>query len=185
MILDAVRKHYLDLWGNPSQIIPRRSNDYPIDIYKWDANVHPEHVTMYATVGGSTFPQPGRAPDHRFEFFTGLLPEQDAIATVLAHVATFSASEHAPIGHGHTITFLEPLWRGTQMCSVSLERSYLDLIPMLASPEDGMHVEFLMVTPLYPSEMQFKKEHSLDALTEHWWKHNVRYWDPNRPPEPA
>lgn len=185
MILDVVRQHYLGLWGKPSRVIPLSSKDYHIDIYKWDANARSETVAIYATIGASAFPQPGYGPDHRFEFYTGLLPELDAIGVVLADVATFSVSEGVPIGHGHTITYLEPLWPGTQMSSVSLERSDGDFLPMLESPDDGIHVEFLDVTPLYPSEIQFKKDHSLDKLIEHWWKHDVHYWDPTRPPEPS
>jgi hypothetical protein len=142
-------------------------------------------VTIYATVGASTLQQPGYSTDHRLEFYTGMLPEKDEIATVLADVAHFPIKEQAAIGHTHSITWLEPLWPGTRMSSVFLQRSDHDHIPMLVCPDDGVHVEFLDVTPIYPSELAFKKEHSLDALIEHWWRHNVKYWDPNRPPEPA
>jgi hypothetical protein len=185
MILDAVRAHYVSLWGEPSRVIPLHTRGYHIDIYKWDASATSEEVTIYATLGASAFEQPGYAPSHRFEFYTGLLPEKDEMAVVLADVAIYSVKEQAPIGPGHTITFLEPLWPGTRMSSVSLERSDVDLIPILANQQDRVHVEFLMITPLYPSELQFKKDHSLDALIEHWWKHDVAFWDPNRPPEPA
>jgi hypothetical protein len=185
MVLEVVRQHYLHLWGEPSRIIPLHSKDYHIDVYKWDASANPEEVTLYATLGASVFPQPGHATSHRFEFYTGLLPELDAIATVLAEVAIYSVKEQAPIGPGHSITWLEPLWPGTQMRSVLLKRSAIDLIPMVDSLEDGLHVEFLAIRLLYPSELQFKQQHSLEALTEHWRRHNVRFWDPNRPPEPA
>ncbi len=77
MMLEAARAHYLHIWGEPSRIIPLHSKDFRIDIHEWDASANPEEVTMYATVGGSVFPQPGRAPDHRFEFYVGLLPEQE------------------------------------------------------------------------------------------------------------
>ncbi len=142
-------------------------------------------MTLYATLGASVFPQPCRVSTHRLEFYTGLLPELDAIATVLADVAIYSVKEQAPIGPTHSITWLEPLWPGTQMCSIFLDRSAVDLVPTLSSPEDGIHVEFLSVTPLYPSELQYKKDHSLEALIEHWRMLNVRFWDPHRPPEPA
>ncbi len=185
MILDRVREHYLNLWGTPSRIIPLHTVRFHIDIYKWDASSHPEGVTMYTTVGASVLQQPGYSLDHRFEFYTGVLPDQEGIAAVLADVATFSASEQSPIGHGHTITYLEPLWPGTEMCCLLLKRSDVNMIPMLASPEDNAHVEFLSVTPLYRSEVEFKKGASVDALIEHWWRHNVRFWDPNRTPEPS
>lgn len=42
-----------------------------IDVVKWDADANQEGVTLYATVGASARPIPGRDPGHRVEFFVG------------------------------------------------------------------------------------------------------------------
>lgn len=185
-IVDAIEQHYARLWGAPNEARWFSFGDHRIAIQKWAAQTDPHRVNMYATVGACMLPQWGYPSTHRFEFFIGLFPAKDEVASVLANVAFFSVRKHVQIGPGHTITWIdEPLWPGTKMQSVLVDRPTGDIVPALQlGSEDDLHVEFLDVTLLYPSEVEFKKQHSLDALIEHWYRHNVNYTDPDRPPEP-
>ncbi len=186
-IADAVREHYARLWGTPSRVTPFRYGQHELDVQKWSALSNPWEINVYATVGASSFPQVGYPVSHRFEFFIGLLPAEDAVEKILANIAFFSLREQTSIGHGHSIEWTDsPLWPGTSMNGILMHRTHDDLVSVLALEEsEHVHVEFLDITLLHPSELQFKRQHSMEALFEHWYKHDVEYVDPRRPPEPT
>jgi hypothetical protein len=186
-ITGAVRSHYAKIWGRPSKVRSFHYGSHELAVHKWDAETNPWEVNIYATVGASSFAHVGYPASHRFEFFIGLLPAEDAVEKILANVAFFSLREQIRLGPGHTITWTdEPLWPGTTMQSVLVHRTNDELVPVLVvEGDEPVHIEFLDMTLLYPSELAFKQQHSLEALFEHWYTHDVNYADPRRPPEPA
>lgn len=84
MILDAVREHYRSQWGEPSRKARFALGGCDYEIYKWNADATSEGVNLYATIGTSARPLRDDDPDHRIEFFTGLLPANDDVALPLA-----------------------------------------------------------------------------------------------------
>jgi hypothetical protein len=184
MIVDEVRRHYLTLWGEPSRKANFRVLGHTVHVYKWDAERNPEQVNIYATVGASAYELPGREPAHRMEFFVGLNPAQDAIAKPLAMVALDAVVHGTELDHGHSITYPDPLWPGTDMHSLLVLRPVMEIVPPLVRG-DGKHVDFMQVIPVFASEVAFKAERRTDALLERWRAANVPFWNPNRWPEPS
>jgi Suppressor of fused protein (SUFU) len=184
MITDAVRDLYVARWGEPSRKAAFRVAGLKAEVYKWDAEASPEGVALYATIGSSAFPMAGRDPSHRVEYFLGLLPPQDAVASPLAALALYSVREAAAVGHGDTVPSDGPLWPGTDMHCFLVLRPLGDIISPLELP-DGMHVEFMQAIPIFESELVYKARHSAKELLEHWQESGVAFWNPGRLPEPA
>jgi suppressor of fused protein SUFU len=179
VLADAVRDLYRARWGEPTRQAHFEVEEFAIDVLKWDADTNPEGVTVYATVGASARPLPGRDPDHRVEFFVGLLPAQDAIASPLAALGLYSAREAVDLDHGHTVPAGGPLWPGSSMHTFLVVRSRDDFLPALELP-DGLHVEFLQAIPLFDRELEFKRRHGADTLLRRWKESGVRFWDSDR-----
>lgn len=178
MVADAVRDLYRARWDEPSR---HRFDvgEFEIEILKWDAAATPEGVAVYATVGASAWPLAGRGPNHRIEFFVGLLPEQDGIASALAALGLYSAREGVALDHGHTVPGGGPLWPGAEMDMFLVMRPREGFLPAL-DLSDGLHVEFLQAIPIYQSERAFKAKHGAEALVKRWEDDGVRFWDPAR-----
>jgi hypothetical protein len=153
-----------------------------VEVWKW-AETNPEQVNIYATVGASAHVILGYANDHRVEFFVGLKPAEDSIARPHAMLAVEAMSQKVEFGHGHSVTFSEPLWKGTEMNAFLVIRPRTQVIQNLALP-GGMHVEFLQAIPVYESEVGFKAQHGAEELLRRWQLAGVAFWDPNRPPDP-
>jgi len=145
---DAVRDLYRARWGEPTRRAHFDAGEFDIDVFKWDADANPEGVTLYATVGASAHPIPGRDPGHRVEFFVGLLPAQDGIASPLAALGLYPAREELALDHGHTVPAGRPVWPGSSMHTLLVARPRDDFLPALELP-DGLHVEFLQAIPLF------------------------------------
>jgi hypothetical protein len=184
MILEAVRDLYIARWGEPSRTADFRVGEFTVSVYKWSSEATPEGVNLYATVGASAPSMAGRDPLHRVEFFIGLLPEMDAVASPLAALALYSARAGVAVDHGHTVPSDGALWPGTKMRRFLVMRPVSDIIQPL-SLADGTHIEFLQALPMFDSEMAYKTEHSAEALLERWHRAKVPFWDPNRTPEPT
>jgi hypothetical protein len=184
MILEAVRDLYLARWGEPARMANFQVGELSVDIYKWSAETTPEGVNLYATVGASARPMVGRDPLHRSEFFIGLLPEMDAVASPLAALALYSAREKVAVDHGHTVPADGPLWPGTQMGRFLVMRPLGDIVQALTLA-DGTHIEFLQALPIFDSEFAFKTDRGAEALLDRWEQSQVPFWDPNRTPETA
>jgi suppressor of fused protein SUFU len=183
MIRKVVDKHYRELWGAPSRTARFRRNDYSVDIYKWEASVNREGVTVYTTLGASCYTMVGAPTEHRVEFFVGLDPARDEIASPLAGLALYAAEHQTVVAHGHTVPVGQPLWLGTEMSAWLVLQPLSEIIPPLHTV-DGTHVEFLQAIPLYPSELAFKKAHQAEGLLEKWRQAKVPFWNPDRKPEP-
>lgn len=182
MITDDVAAHYIELWGEPSRKAVFTTQGHRIEVYKWSADANPEGVNIYATAGTSAHPIGGLEPRHRIEFYTGLIPAADDIAKPLAMVALDPILHRTKLGDGHTITYPEPLWRGTAMNSVLILRPVETIIPPFRKSD--VHVEFLQVVPIFASELALIKRGGHRGLLAHWEKKRVPLWDPRRSAEP-
>ncbi len=184
MMTDAVRDLYVARWGMPSRNARFEVDGMAVEVFKWNAEVNPEGVNLYATIGASAWPMAGRDPNHRVEFFVGLLPAKDEIASPLAALALYPARDCVAVDHGHTVPAEGPLWAGTNMRWFLVLRPLGDIISPLVLP-DGVHVEFLQAIPIFESELAYKSEHTAEGLLRRWEELRVPFWDPNRSPEPA
>lgn len=180
-LVDDVRDVYRARWGEPSRRAFFEVAGLEVEVLKWDADITPEGVAMYATVGASAFSMAGRDPSHRVEFFVGLLPEQDDVASPLAALALYSVRQHVAVGHGDTVSAGEPLWRGTDMQWFLVLRPLEEIIPTLELPE-GLHVEFLQAIPIFENELAFKAARGADMLLRRWESAMTPFWDPRRAP---
>jgi hypothetical protein len=151
---------------------------HDVDIWKWNSDRTSQQVNVYATIGASSLVGPGGHETHREEYFVGLLPPEDDVARSLALLAV-EALSGLDIGHGHSVTFPEPLWPTTDMSSYLILRPGSVIIPELAL-DDGLHVEFLQAIPVHPSELRFSLDHGASQLLERWKELGVRFWDPSR-----
>jgi hypothetical protein len=184
MIVEAVRELYVARWGEPTRTANFQVGEFAVDVYKWNAETTPEGVNLYATVGASARPMVGRDSLHRTEFFIGLLPAMDAVASPLAALGLYSAREGVAVDHGHTVPVDGGLWAGTEMRRFLVMRPVGDIIQPLTLA-DGTHIEFLQALPIFDSELAYKTDHGAEALLERWEQSQVPFWDPNRTPEPS
>jgi hypothetical protein len=181
-ISDELKEHYRRLWGEPSRTASFRMRGHAIDVFKWEAQKNPEQVNMYATIGTSAHGLPGQPSSHRVEFYAGLDPARDEIARPLALLALEPVINGMSLGHGQSVTYPDPLWKGTDMRSFLLLRPSELVIPDLQLP--GLHVEFLQAVPLYSVELDYKARHRVEGLLRRWEASGVRFWNPDRVPAP-
>jgi hypothetical protein len=149
-----------------------------------DADATPEGVALYATAGTSKHQMADMPPNHRVEFFLGLNPSRDDIASHLAALAFYALEEQVRVGHGHTVPAGGPLWPGTETSSFLVLKPVQEIIAPIHL-EGGMHVEFLQAIPVYASEVEFEAQRSAEDLIEHWRQSHVAFWNPERLAEPA
>jgi hypothetical protein len=180
---EAVEARYRDRWGAPTREAEFRRHGRSVAIYKWDAMSTGEGVTLYTTAGASQYLMQGIHPDHRVEYFVGLNPARDEVASPLAALALYAYEEGVSVGHGHTVPAAGPLWQGSGMSAFLVWRPLLDVIPAFRLP-DGTHVEFLQAIPLYQSELAFKSQGRAEDLVDRWRAAKVPFWDPERMPAP-
>ena len=180
MTQDLVRRHYRELWGEPSRVAEHIFKGQAFEIWKWDAERTAEGVALYGTIGGSARPLPGSPSSHRFELFLGLRPPEDEVAMALAGAASLPFRTGKHLEPGHTVTFADmPLWPRTAMRTLLVRRPREPIVPTLLGP-NGLHVEFWQVLPLYETELEFHRRHGPDALLEQWDAVGVPFWDPYR-----
>lgn len=184
MILEAVRDLYFARWGKPARTANFCVGEFSVDVYKWSAEATSQQVNLYATVGASAQPMVGLDPNHRAEFFIGLHPAMDQVASPLAALALHGAREGVAVDHGHTVPADTPLWPGTEMHRFLVMRPLSDIISPLTLA-DGTHIEFLQALPIFDSEFAFKTQYGADALLARWEQSQVAFWDPDRTSEPT
>ena len=180
-VFNQVNDYYVRLWGDPSRIAEFSISGVRLEINKWNADVHPEEVAFYITNGLSSYELKGFDRSHRLEIFIGFLPEEDEIAQALASFAISPILDGIEIGPGHTMTFTEPLWNGTQMQTLIVSEPRVQIVPPLFL-DSGVHVEFLQAIPLFPSELKLKKEKGYSFLLNQWERNGVPFWDPHQLP---
>jgi Suppressor of fused protein (SUFU) len=184
MMVEAVGDPYRARWGEPTRKARFDVGEFGIDVLKWDADANPEGVALYATVGASGWPMADRDPDHRVEFFVGLVPARDGIASALAALGLYPAREGVALDHGHTVPAGEPLWPGAQMRSFVVVRPRPDFLPALEL-RGGLHVEFFQAIPVFEAEVAFRRKYGAEALLRRWEEAELYFWDSKRPWESA
>ncbi|HKZ47429.1 MAG TPA: suppressor of fused domain protein [Thermoplasmata archaeon] len=153
-------------------------------VLEWSRDLIPRvGVHLYATIGASAKPMlGGRGPDHRIELLFGLEHPNRHIAGILASLANYPHHHGTFLDQGHTVPGDEALWGETKMSDFLLQEADHILEPLVLP--DRVHVHFLMAIPVYRAELEYKKEHGLDALSRWWDEAKVEITDPHRRPTP-
>lgn len=176
---EDVRSYYLSQWGDPSREAEFKKGDINIGVLKWSRRRSTGDVNLYATLGVSTFPCPGVEASHRQEFFLGLLPEADDLASPLAMLGAHSRLAGEQIGSGHVYRSRQDRFGDTGLAGFIVIEP-LDGMPAPISLDDGSHVEFLMVIPVFLDEVEFAVVNGVDALLEMMETRHVPFWNPRR-----
>ena len=175
----SVRSYLLSTWGEPDREAEFEKDGSVVGVLKWRAGTRTEGVTLYATVGASDLPLQGVDPEHRQEYFVGLLPECDDIASPLAWLGVYAHSAVEALAPGHTYRGLDSLVDGRGF------QGFLLFTPLSGKPApialpDGRHIEFLMTVPAFADELDFARAHGVDELLSVTEERQVPFWDPNR-----
>ena len=141
-------------------------------------------MDLYVTLGASEHAMIGDDPTHRVEYFVGLLPGRDEIASPLAALSLYAAREETSVRHGDTVLADGPLWPGSDVRTFLVLRQREEVLPTLAL-QGGIHVEPLQAIPIHDAERRFTVAHGADALLSRWEQRNVPFWDPRRNADPA
>lgn len=185
MVTEGVRDLYVASWGPPSRSARFTApGGLEAHICKWDKDAIGEGVALYATIGASAHPMPGMDPKHRVEYFLGLNPPRDQVASPFAALALYSAREAVSVGSGDSVPADKPLWPGTKMRRFLIVHPVEYILAPLELP-DNVHVNFLQAIPIYDSELAYKSERGVQGLLDLWSESKVRFWDPDRSPVPA
>jgi hypothetical protein len=102
-----------------------------------------------------------------------------------AHVELLTAVAHyhrtdSPLDMGHTVNFGRP-WLPRSLCTRGLiSLPYLDGPELEVLTIDGKTTRFLWLIPVTEREVEFKKEHGLEALEASLQESQFHYLDPQR-----
>lgn len=179
--MNGLEGFYRKRWGDASRRARFEVDGLIIEVAKWAADANPEGVALYATLGASSQPTQGRGPAHQVEFFVGLLPEQDHIASALAALGLYSSRHGVALNHGDTVPAEGPLWPGTPMRTFLIVRPLRGFLSPL-DQVDELHVDFLQAIPLFDQERVFKSEQGVDGLLQRWERDAVAFWNSERGP---
>lgn len=173
-------RHYEKLWGPPSRHARFKRPELEIDVYKWMSEQTKLGVSMYATDGAGAWPMRGALPNHRFEYFCGLHPDHDDIASAVAYLAAFPALNDVAMTHSHTLTQpAEPLWQGSAFETFLVLQQFHTIVPDLEVP-GGNRIHFMQAVPVFPEEVEYKNAFGIEGLLEAWERANVDFADADR-----
>lgn len=96
-----IRSGYVEDWGDPDREAEFSKVEYVVGVLKWRPNAATQGVNLYATVGASDDSLPGFDSKHCQEFFVGLNPECDDIASPLARLGIYAQLTGKTLGAGH------------------------------------------------------------------------------------
>jgi hypothetical protein len=139
---DLVEDHYVAKWGTATRRAQFEVEGLEIAVLKWDADVNPEGVTLYATAGATAHPLADGPATHRTEFFVGLSSASDEIASALAALGLYSTRHDVVLDHGHTVCADGPLWTGAAMRTLLVARARDGFLPVLELPDESMWSSF-------------------------------------------
>ncbi|MFG1962475.1 suppressor of fused domain protein [Nonomuraea sp. NPDC049028] len=174
-----VRQFYSSKLGEPVREALFIKGEYKIGVLKWDASVATGGVALYATLGSSDYPLPGRDLDHRQEFFIGFAPEWDDIAESLAQLGSYAQYRGVSLESGHILRLPGEHAEGAWLGGFLVVAPYDDMFSE-AALADGRHVEFLMAIPLYANELNFAATYGVEALRDAMSRDNVPFWKSSR-----
>lgn len=173
--MTTISNYYISKYGNPEREAEFVSPEgKKILIYKWNEDQTGEGVAMYATIGAS---HSLGCEQHTCEFFIGMTPSADNVVQALAEVALHGNGSDKIPDSGDTLTLVYDLWEGTKAKSFMFTDGE-EILPPLS--ENGKHVEFIQLIPLFDSELQYKKEHGEEFLWDRFEEKEVPYWDSSR-----
>ncbi len=177
-----LRAHYERVWGAATQQI--RLSEGPL----WElpqnfcvlefpprSNGTQGRSWRYATAGMS---QP--EDEHRLEIFIESPLQSQRVVDLLNMTAHFHRTGER-LGLGHTVNFGSP-WLPESRCEYGLlSLPYLDGPPLEKGTAQGHDVRILWLVPITKSEVEYKKQHGLDALEEAFERTGFNYLDAARP----
>lgn len=176
--LSEVLNHYSRFWGNKPREL--RWNHGPVDQLSKDFRVlefSPSSVrTMwtYATCGMS-LPYSDQAIElHLFSPIQA--NELVELLTVTAHFHSFGAQ----LATGHTVNFGRPWLSGSKCTFGLISLPYLDGRDLEVMRTLDGYIRFLWLVPVTAFEVEYKKEHGLDALEKLFEARSFNYCDPQR-----
>ncbi|MEU6401427.1 suppressor of fused domain protein [Streptomyces sp. NPDC046985] len=174
-----VQSYYRENWGDPEREAEFQKDEYVIGVLKWRASASTQGVNIYATMGASDYSLPSFEVEHRQEFFVGLAPECDDIASPLARLGIYAQMAGKSLGAGHVYSAPQGLVEGTEFSGFVL-LAPLDGVPAPVNLLDGRHVEFLMAIPAFRDELEYASEHGVNGLMEAMESSQVPFWNPAR-----
>ncbi len=175
---DRVRAAYAARLGEPDAEMQFEQGGLRVSVLKYAPSPATGEVVLYLTAGISDLLQPEYASTHRLEFYLGLLPEADQVAQSLAWLGLMPQFTGKPLAHGHTWRYGEPVIPGQDFRGFLVLESGEPIIPPILL--DDVHVQALMVAPLFTDELDYFREHGTDALWDRMEEADVQMWDPHR-----
>ena len=177
-----LRAHYERVWGAATRSI--RLSEGPL----WE--LPPKYAVLefpplvkesggrslrYATVGMS---QP--EDDRRLEVFIESPLQSHRVVDLLNLTAHFHRTGER-LGLGHTVNFGSP-WIPESKCVYGLlSLPYLDGPSLEKASALGNDIRILWLIPITKAELEYKKQHGLDALEEAFERANFNYLEAGRP----
>ncbi|MFB7240486.1 suppressor of fused domain protein [Streptomyces sp. NPDC056269] len=176
--------HFVRAWGEPLREASFRARDgYDIRILKWVEGEGEDELTFYRTSGVCDVVVPGADVTHRQEFFLACDPECDEIVESIAQVGLYAARSGKALAARTAYRSQGPLWPGTGLAGFVVAEPFDGEAAGLVLA-GGRHVEFLMLVPAFPAELDFAAEHGVDTLTAAQERAGVEFWNPYREPLP-
>jgi len=167
-----IKQHYLNRFGRPSREAEFEPKKGPIiEVWKWSENQTREGVCIYATIGAYAALSKNTKS---CEFFIGLTPAADGIASALADVALNGVENKKKPSFGDTVTLKQTLWPETSIKTFLFTSGGSEIIePLVGST---FEVDYIQLVPLYPAELDYKKKYGEDALWERFEQLQTPYW---------
>lgn len=169
----VVREYYKSLYGEPCReaefVAP---SNRVIEVLKWSAEVTGEDVCIYTTIGASDY-----ALGFSNEYFIGFAPEEDNVVFALAEIALHGNGSDSVPSAGDSITLSSDVWAHSEMTSFMFTEGSEIVSPF---SNGDIELSFTQVIPLYPQELEFKRQNGEEALWRMFEAKAVEYWNPLR-----
>ncbi|GAA2444964.1 suppressor of fused domain protein [Streptomyces glaucus] len=169
-------------WGEPLREASFRTRDgHDIRILKWVGGEGEDGLTFYRTSGACDVPVPGADGKHRQEFFLSRGPGCDDIAESIAQAGIYAARSGRALAARNIYRAPGPLWPGTGLAGFVVTDPFEGEATSTVLA-DGRHVEFLMLVPAFPAELDYASRHGTGALADAQERAGVHFRDPYRKP---
>jgi hypothetical protein len=176
---EAIRKHYECVWGTAGESVDLRGgrrDELPSAFTVLEFPPRAERgMWTYATCGMSLPEDAELLELHLFSLEKSLEPVE------LLYVTAHFHRTGSKLGLGHTVNFGKP-WMGSSPSQYGLvSLPYLDGPDLEDLVLDAARVaKFLWLIPVTHAEVQFKKQHGLEALEQKFEGGDFEYADPLR-----
>jgi hypothetical protein len=171
---------YVSVRGEPlRQAFFETRDGIDIRVSKWQEGDGEDALTFYRTSGVSDIPLPGVDAGHRQEFFVACDPECDEIAESLAEVGVYSKRSGKRLSANNIYRSSGPLWGGTDLAGYVVVNPFEGEMQNVRL-SDGRHVDFLMLVPAFPGELDYASRHGVDGLAMAQEEAGISFWNPLR-----